>query len=662
LPVDQPPPSAPIVVQAARLPTAAGDKAFSILKIDPKALVVSERLDDALASAPGFSLFRRTSSLGANPTTQGVSLRGIAGSGASRALVTLDGVPQNDPFGGWVIWTGLPPEAISSATLVRGAGAGPYGAGALTGVVALQQPDHLDGHVVGEVAGGDRGYARAAAISEIDAGPVRAFLDASDETSGGWIPVRQGRGAADMPLTLRDWSAAERVQADIGTAVLSERVSGHAEDRGAGTLFAGSQASGVQGSLTLVQAPTDASLGWRLQSWIEGSNLVNSSASVAANRDTATLADNQYATPALGVGFNAALRRATAAYSWELGADLRDFDGVSHDRLYNQGTPTGTRTGGGGELVAGLYGEASRDLGPWLLTGGARLDYWENYDSSLVQTGTTPLDQHPADRGGVVPSGRIGLRRDLSNALYVRAAAYSGFRPATLNELHRPFRVGNDVTEANAGLTPERLYGVEAGLGGEAWLNWDADVFYNQLANAITNVTIGKGPGSFPLAGFVPAGGTLFQRQNAGSIDAIGVEGEADRSLNATVDLRAAFTYTNARVDGGSQAPQLTGLRPAETPALTVTAGATWRVLDRLSLTGEVRYEGSRFDDDQNTRLIKAGTGVDARAEWRLTRALNVYVAADNLINANIETGRSAVGVVTYDAPRMVRVGLTLHR
>jgi vitamin B12 transporter len=662
MPIDQPPPSAQVVVRAARLPAAAGDRAFSILRIDPTVLKVSERLDEALGSAPGFSLFRRTSSLGANPTTQGVSLRGIAGSGASRALVTLDGVPQNDPFGGWVIWTGLPPEAVSAATLVRGAGAGPYGAGALTGVVGLEQPDHVDGHMAGEIAAGDRGYARAAAITEIDDGATRVFLDAADETSGGWIPVRQGRGAADRPLTLHDWSAAERVQVDLGRAVLSERIGGYEEDRGAGTLFAASRARGVQGSLTLVSPPAGDAPGWRLQGWVEGSDLANRSASVSPDRNSATLANDQYATPAYGVGFNAALRRSTAAYSWELGADLRDFVGSSHERLYNQGNPTGTRVSGGGELVAGLYAEASRNLGPWLLTGGLRLDDWQDYASSLVQTGTTVLNQHPADRGGLVPSGRIGLRRDVSDALHIRAAAYSGFRPATLNELHRPFRVGNDVTEANAGLTPERLYGAEAGLGGQGWVSWDADLFYNQLANAITNVTIGKGPGSFPGAGFVPAGGTLFQRQNAGVINAVGVEGEADRRLGATLDLRAAFTYTHARVDGGGQAPQLTGLRPAETPELTLTAGATWRALDRLTLTAEVRYESTRFDDDLDTRPIKAGTGVDARAEWRLTQALNAYVAADNLFNANIQTGRSAVGVVTHDAPRMMRVGLTLRR
>src|SRR5277367_6812160 len=193
MPIDQPTSVAPLVVQTAHLPPAAGDPAFSIVVIDPKILQVSNRLDDALAAAPGFSLFRRTSSLGANPTTQGVSLRGIAGSGASRALVTLDGVPQNDPFGGWVIWTGLPPEAISEATVVRGAGAGPYGAGALTGVVALQQPSAVDGHLAGDIEGGTLGYGRAAGIGEVDFGASRLFLDASGETSDGWIPVIQGR-------------------------------------------------------------------------------------------------------------------------------------------------------------------------------------------------------------------------------------------------------------------------------------------------------------------------------------------------------------------------------------------------------------------------------------------------------------------------------------
>ena len=292
----------------------------------------------------------------------------------------------------------------------------------------------------------------------------------------------------------------------------------------------------------------------------------------------------------------------------------------------------------------------------------SRLDGWEAYSSQLIQSGTAPLDQHPADQSGVVPTGRLGIRQELTSDLYARAAVYAGFRPATLNELHRPFRVGNDVTEANAALTPEKLYGAEIGVGGERFVSWDADLFYNQLANAITNVTIGKGPATFPLAGFVPAGGTLFERENAGEINAVGVEGDAHRQFGRTLELRAAFTYTHARVDGGSTAPQLTGLRPAETPTATITAVATWKPIARLTLTGDVRYESARFDDDQNTRRIDAGTGVNGRAEWALTPALNVFLAADNIFDSNIETGRSAADIVTYDAPRIVRFGLTLRR
>ena len=659
--VDQPPP-VEVVVQAARLPDAAGDPAFSIIRIDPAILAIGDRLDEALETAPGFSLFRRTSSLGANPTTQGVSLRGIAGSGASRALVTLDGVPQNDPFGGWVIWTGLPVEAISSATIVRGAGAGPYGAGALTGVVALEQPTSVPGGVAGEVEGGGLGYSRAGGIVSTEVGGARVFLNASNEHSDGWIPVHAGRGAADTRLTLEDWSTAERVETDVGRAVLSERIGAYEEERGAGTIFANSAVHGAQGSLALVAQPTRDELGWRVQGWVSESDLSNTSATVAAGRNTATLANNQYSTPATGLGFNAAVRRVVSAYSWEVGVDVRNFDGDSKEHLYSLGKPTGDRISGGGEVVAGVYAEGSRTFGRTLITGGVRLDQWSDYSSKLIQTGAAPLNEHPADQSGTVPTGRLGVRQEITSDLYARAAVYAGFRPATLNELHRPFRVGNDVTEANSSLTPEKLYGAELGIGGEQFVIWDMDLFYNQLANAITNVTIGKGPGTFPLAGFVPVGGTLFKRENAGAVNAVGVEGEAHRQVGQTLELRAAFTYTHARVDGGGTAPQLTGLKPAQTPAATLTAVATWTPIERLTLIGDVRYESARFDDDQNTRRIDAGTGVNARAEWALNPGMNVFVAADNLFDADIETGRSAANIVTYDAPRVIRLGVTLRR
>ncbi len=61
-------------------------------------------VDDVLRQVPGFSTFRRSSSLYANPSSQGVSLRGVGASATSRSTVLLDGIPLNDPFGGWIYW------------------------------------------------------------------------------------------------------------------------------------------------------------------------------------------------------------------------------------------------------------------------------------------------------------------------------------------------------------------------------------------------------------------------------------------------------------------------------------------------------------------------------------------------------------------------------
>src|SRR5262245_38453124 len=77
--------------------------------------------DDILRQVPTFSLFRRTSSLAANPTAQGVSLRGIGPSGVSRTLVLIDNIPFNDPFGGWVYWTRVPLASVERVEIVEGA-------------------------------------------------------------------------------------------------------------------------------------------------------------------------------------------------------------------------------------------------------------------------------------------------------------------------------------------------------------------------------------------------------------------------------------------------------------------------------------------------------------------------------------------------------------
>ena len=664
-PVEPPVDLEQVVVTAARLPPGAGEVAFSAFTIRPGE-TVQVRLDEALKAAPGVSLFRRTSSLAANPTTQGLSLRSIGPSGAGRALVTLDGAPQNDPFGGWVIWTQLPPETIQTARIVRGAGSGPYGAGALTGVVALEERSEgaaFDAFLA------ERGGARAAGAAEAPLGGFRAMVAGSYERSDGYTPVRGPlRGAADTPTDLEASTVTGRLTTGVGPALLSLRANAYREERGAGLQDARSTATGASASLTAARAPSAAALGWRLQAWIRRSDLANTSVAVAAGRTGTTPANDQFETPATGAGLNAALRRRSERLEWEVGLDARAAEGETHELFrFIGGAFTRDRVAGGRTSVAGAYAEGTWTSGPWLVTGGLRADTWSSSEGVRRETdrtsGMTTLDERPADADGVVPTGRTGARVVLAPGLFARAAAYAGFRPPTLNELHRPFRVGNDVTEANSGLEPERLYGVEGGLAGSGLRGrWSVGLFANRLEDPIANVTVGFGPGVFPRAGFIPAGGVLRQRRNAGAIDAVGVEAEVERELGAGLSLRGALSGTDARVDGGAEAPQLTGKRPAQAPIWTVTAGAAWRPAGRLSARADMRWESARFEDDLNTRRLGAGLLTDAAAEFELREGVAAYMAAENLFDAKVEVGETADGVEQYGAPRTVRLGLRLTR
>src|SRR2546427_121399 len=129
----------PVVVTVTRTEQRAGEAPASVtvLTREDIRLSPSQTLDDLLRQVPGFSLFRRSSSLVTHPTTQGLSLRGVGPSGTSRALVLVDGIPVNDAFGGWVYWDRIPLQGIEQIEVVRGGGSSVWGNYALGGVVQV---------------------------------------------------------------------------------------------------------------------------------------------------------------------------------------------------------------------------------------------------------------------------------------------------------------------------------------------------------------------------------------------------------------------------------------------------------------------------------------------------------------------------------------------
>src|SRR5204862_452909 len=93
----------------------------SVTSIDRSAIALAPavRLDDQLRSVPGFSLFRRTTSAVANPTTQGVTLRGVGGTHESFQATVRGGYFDEDRG------NGTPGQV--NATITRWSGANAHG-------------------------------------------------------------------------------------------------------------------------------------------------------------------------------------------------------------------------------------------------------------------------------------------------------------------------------------------------------------------------------------------------------------------------------------------------------------------------------------------------------------------------------------------------------
>lgn len=661
-----PAPAQDIVVTGRGLRERAGDAAFSIVTIDRARIEMSasDRLESVLADIAGLQQFRRSDSRSANPTSQGISLRGIGGNASSRALLILDGVPQADPFGGWIPFPAYATDRIDSIRVTRGGGSGYLGPGALAGTVEIDsRPPDRSAPITSGLALGSRDAVEAQGTAGLVRDGGFATLSAAFARGDGFIPtVAANRGPADRPAPYRQASAAFRgVVALSPTTELQANLSGFTDRRERGTAFTENRSQGADASVRLVGR---GSLRWSALAYVQTRDFASSFAAVNAGRTAATQTLDQFSTPATGIGARAEIAPVLGdGLDLRLGGDVRSVAGRTQELFtFVAGSPTRIRRAGGETRTAGLFLDASKTLGDVTVTGGGRLDWWRISDGFLDErtlgTGAPITDARFPDRRGTEATGRIGAAWTPAGAVTLRVAAYRGWRLPTLNELYRPFRVGADATAANAGLAPERLEGVEGGvaLTPIQGVTLGATLFRNTLDGAIANVSAGRGPGLFPGVGFVAAGGVYRVRQNLDAIRATGLELDADWRSGA-VSGRASWSHISSRVRASGAAAALAGLRPAQTPRDSLSLGLSWQD-DGHTAAATLRHVSRQFDDDQNSRSLRAATTLDAYAATPIARGLKLEARAENLFDARVEAGISGANIVERATPRTIWIGL----
>ncbi len=657
----------PVTVSATRAPEPASQVPFTVEFIsgdgfaDGSALTV----DDALRGSADFSLFRRNDSMTANPTSQGVSLRGLGPSGASRSLVLLDGVPLNDPFGNWVPWSLLPMDSVARAEIVPGGGASAWGNEALAGVIQLFSTEPAAGTGDAVVRLGDFDTRSAVFTEAVAAGPGVLELRGQDFATDGTVLIAPAnRGPIDIDAASRHDSASARWRGSLGRDVTATvTVRSFDEWRDNGTPYQQNWTRQLFGSAALA-GQLGAAETWNATAYVQDQTSAQTFSSVNAARTAETPASDQFAVPTIAIGLAGSSSWADASGATTVGADLRDIRGETReDFSYANGAYSEQRFAGGRQTFAGLFAERNQALGQAVhAMAGVRLDRWENSDGHLrntsAATGALLLQDLYPTRTGTEFSPSAGLTWQAAEGLVFHLAGQRAFREPTLNELYRPFRVGSTVTLANPALSTEHADTAE--IGG-AWsrgrLRVSAEGFAARLVDPVDNVTLVQGPGTFPGFGTLPVGGVGQERLNLDRIDTDGVQFGAAWNQSEVWSLNLSVIGEDATVAAAAAAPTLVGNQLPEVPHWNASLGLTWHPAPRVFLTARIRRTGSQFDDDQNRLPLAAATVADASLRVVLAPHAEVFLSVDNLANAQVETAHSAAGVYSVAPPRLAGAG-----
>jgi outer membrane receptor protein involved in Fe transport len=664
-----------VTVTATRGERRTGDVPASINVLGREDIKQSPAVvaDDVLRQIPTFSLFRRTSSLASHPTAQGVSLRGVGPSGVSRTLVMLDGVPINDPFGGWVYWSRIPLETAERIEVVDGSSSSLYGNYAMGGVINVITNPATRRSFGMKTQYGSRNTPKVDFYGSERIGKLGLALDGNIFNTDGYPIVRASeRGRVDnnaavdfWNLNLKaDYAATERVQAFARVGYFNEnRANGKAstidnKEEANDTRWT-SASAGVR-----IRMPDESDVQATVFSDVEtfhSNFLAVPAATPARSVGRMTLTQT---VPTKGVGGMVQWSRAFATTQFlTAGADWRWVDGDSRENGLDAVTGTQVvlrRISGGTQRSVGLYVQDVIVPAPQLtVTLSARVDRWRNYDGHNLETsaltGLPTAANVPAlpDRQDVVVSPRAAALYHLGNKIDVWGDIGWGFRAPTLNELYRQFRVGSTLTLANPALGPERLVGGEAGitLSPVSALTLRTTWFDNRVTDPVSNVT--DPARSTPNA-------ITQQRQNLGRTRIWGIQNDVEYRLGTFWRVGAAYVYDQARVTENPANTALVGLFLPQVPKHRGSVRVAYANAKLATIAASLQFLGSQFDEDLNlaARRLPSYAVADVTASRAIGRNLEIFLGVQNLFDAEYFVGTLPT---TVGAPRFVTGGFRLR-
>ena len=620
-----------IVVSATPLPGSdrpAQDATTAGLRLPREFLdtVPSVTLDEAIRAVSGFSLFRRSTSRASNPTTHGVTMRGLSASGASRGLVLLDGVPLNEGFGSWVTWTRVPSAVIGEVAMQRGAQGDIFGSDALGGVIEITPPTRPSfASLRFQAASEGTGETEVALSGRF--GRVTAFGSTSWFTTDGVVPLApESRGPVDQPADAEWFNGYGRVTAAWDGRRLVMTGWGGRDDRGNGTVVQRNRMSGGTFAASFDAASSTTHMAARVS--VSPNTLYQTFSTINAARTQEVLNSTQY--------MDADTTRVTA----EVGRSV-------HPTTHLVGRVAITR---GSANFRDDRPNPANSINRALADDSEAVSVQAGFSPAAAVTFAAGLRQEwrRAPEAGAsrddATIGRVTGSWKTNSVLTIRGALASSHRWPTLNELVRNFQAGAVVTVANPDLLPERARSADVG-GTLTFDRWTVTTtgFWSVVEDAIANVTIAT---------------NTRQRRNAGEAHAKGLEIDGDVRAWSSLFLRGSATIVDARFRESAE-PVLEGKRLPQVPKFSFSGSIVAKLPHALEASAVWRALSDQYDDDRNAFLLAEARQLDVQIAGRV-HGFRWHLALENAFDRRIEVGRTPL--VTLAPGRAVRVGLAWRR
>src|SRR5688572_13633909 len=670
-----------VTVTPTRTEQRLGDVAASVNVIDKETIRSSPAVvaDDVLRLAPTFSLFRRTSSLSAHPTAQGVSLRGIGPSGVSRSLVLIDGVPFNDPFGGWVYWTRVPLESVERIEMIDGASSSVWGNYALGGVINVVSSRPKPRTFEMRTQAGSRDTWKVDFFGSDVWGPAGVSLEGSFFDTGGFPQVIEAeRGAVDTKAKVQfqnvglkvDYSPIDRVSTFVRAGYFREERDnakvttipvGNAGVPEANDTLWKSLSGGVRASLP-DQSDLQATVFLDWERFNSNFMAVAPSGSVQRAIGRMTLLQH---VPTTAIGMNAHWTKALSTrHLISAGTDFRRVEGESQERVLDAATGTNVitrRDTGGAQISSGTFAQAQFwPVETLSVTVSGRVDHWRNFEAHHNETSVAtglPTATHRGnlpEREDTVFSPRLAALYHVTGKVTAWGSVGTGFRAPTLNELYRQFSVGALVTLANDQLGPERLVGGELGLNIAPIENVTVRTtwFDNGMKDPISNVTLVN------VA-------NRAQRQNLGRTRIRGFQTDIEYRFGRDWRAGAGYVLNRARITENAADANLVGKFLQQVPKNRGSLSLSYSNPRLVTVSANAIFVGHQFDDDLNARVGPGGVvglpgyGVlDLSVMRTVGRNVDLFVTAQNLFDKEYYV---QLLPTTSAAPRLVNGGIRVR-